>query len=169
MRILPFLVLLSLSGTALAQSAAPPKAPAAQPPGFTAPPQAGTLTPAPAAAAAPVIADVSSVTVSKTSKPDRDVFIGAYITIDKTCKIGATPTIEFTQQPTNGKIKTRRDAINLQHAPGVPRGKCLGVSPAGIAVIYRSKPKMKGDDTFAYKAVYPDGRVREVTGTVTVQ
>lgn len=173
MRILPFLVLMSLSGAALAQTAVQPRVPAttvpgAPPAGFTAPPQAGTLTP-PAAPAAPVIADVSSVTVTKTAKADRDVFIGAYITIDKTCKIGATPTIEFTQQPANGKIRTRRDAINLQHAPGVPRSKCLGVSPAGIAVVYRSKPRMKGDDTFAYKAIYPDGRVREVSGTVTVQ
>lgn len=171
MRILPFLVLMALSGAAFAQTAVQPRVPpstvpGAPPAGFTAPPQAGTLTPP---AAAPVIADVSSVTVTKTAKADRDVFIGAYLTIDKTCKIGATPTIEFTQQPANGKIRTRRDAINLQHAPGVPRGKCLGVSPAGIAVIYRSKARMKGDDTFTYKAIHPDGRVREVSGTVTVQ
>lgn len=157
MRIGFFLLAMMLSGAALAQA-----------PGFQPPPQA---TPAPQQASAPAatVADVSKVSVSKTSKPDRDVFIGSYITIDKTCKVGEAPAIEFTQQPAQGKLRTRRDAVNLQHAPGVSRNKCLGVSPAGIAVVYRSQRKAKGDDSFAYKVTYPDGRVREVSGTVSVQ
>lgn len=166
MRLPVLFLLVSVSGAALAQTpAAAPKAP-----GFTAPPAAGTISaPQPAPAAQPAVVDVSTATVSKTAKPDRDVFIGSYITVDKTCKVGATPTVEFTQQPANGRLKTRREAVNLQHAPGVPRNKCLGVSPSGIAVIYRSKPRVKGEDTFAYKVTYPDGRVREVTATVTLQ
>lgn len=152
MRLPVFLLTVMMTGAALAQTPAP---------GFQPPPQAAPATPA--------VTDVSQATVTKTAKPDRDVFIGSYITVDKTCKVGATPTVEFTQQPTQGKLRTRRDAVNLQHAPGVPRNKCLGVSPAGIAVMYRSARKAKGDDVFTYKVTYPDGRVREVSGTVTVQ
>lgn len=166
MRLPVVFLMVSLSSVAWGQGlGTPPKTP-----GFTAPPQSGTPAAVqPAAAATPAVTDVSSVTVAKTAKPDRDVFIGSYITLDKTCKVGATPTVEFTQQPANGKIRSRRDAVNLQSAPGVPRNKCLGVSPAGIAVMYRSNRKAKGDDTFAYRVTYPDGRVREVSGTVTVQ
>lgn len=154
MRFPIFLLTVLMTGAAFAQTPAP---------GFQPPPQAA------ATAAAPAVADVSKVAITKSTKPDRDVFIGSYITVDKTCKVGATPVIDFIQQPAQGKLRTRRDAMNLQHAPGVPRNKCLGVSPAGIAVMYRSARKAKGDDAFTYKVTYPDGRVREVSGTVTVQ
>jgi hypothetical protein len=159
-----FLSLL-LPTAALAQAPAPAAQPAS-PPGFTAPPRANAPEPAPAA---PVVADRSSVEVSKTARTDRDVFIGSYITIDKTCKVGDRPTVDFTQPPKNGTLRTRKDPVNLQSAPGIPRGRCLGVSPAGISVIYRSKARFKGDDSFLYTVSYPDGRVREVKGTVSIQ
>lgn len=161
MRIIVALLALALPVSALAQTAAP----ASPAPGFVPPPKAEAVQPA----AQPVLTDKSSVEVSKTGRVDRDIFIGSYLSIDKTCKVGNRPEVEFTQPPKNGILRTRKDPVNLQTAPGIPRGRCLGVSPAGVAVVYRSKPKMKGEDTFIYTVKYPDGRVREVKGTVTVQ
>lgn len=114
-------------------------------------------------------ADHSQAEVKKNAKTGRDVFIGSYITIDKACKVGKQPQIEFLSQPPNGAIRKRRDGFNLTQAPGVPRNKCLGVSPEGIAVMYVSKPRFKGDDTFSYKVRYPDGRTRTVKAAITVQ
>lgn len=114
-------------------------------------------------------ADHSETEVKKTAKTGRDVFIGSYISVDKTCKIGKQPQVEFLTQPANGAVRKRRDSFNLSHAPGVPRNKCLGVSPEGIAVMYISKARFKGDDAFSYKVRFPDGRTRTVKAAITVQ
>jgi hypothetical protein len=154
MRILALAVALALSGPALAQGK-----------GFKAPEK---VEPEPYAASTNPD-DHTTAEVKKTVKTGRDLFIGSYITIDKTCKVGKQPQIQFVTQPTNGAVRKRRDGFNLSHAPGVPRNKCLGVSPEGIAVMYVSKPRFKGDDTFGYKVLFPDGRTRTVSATVTVQ
>ncbi len=156
--------LLSVHLPAQAQPVVPQAAtnPAAAPaPGFATPPMAQ-----PVAGAVP---EISSIEVQKAGKAGRDVYIGSYITVDRTCKVGPTPKVEFTTQPKNGKLRTLPDAMNLTQAPGIPRNKCLGVSPTGIAIRYRSNPRFKGDDTFVYMVTYPDGRQREVKGTVAVQ
>lgn len=153
MRTMAVLLALTLSGVAFAQSK-----------GFKEPPKAE-----PAYEVSTNAADHTTADVAKTAKTGRDIFIGSYITIDKTCKVGKQPQIEFIDQPANGAIRKRRDGFNLTQAPGVPRNKCLGVSPEGIAVMYVSKPRFKGDDTFKYKVLFPDGRTRTVKVAVTVQ
>ncbi len=165
MRAVPFVLFLALTGPAVAQTPAQPAAPGAVP-GFAAPPAAQ-----PAVAAAPAApAEHSHAEVTKKAKPGRDVFIGSYLTIDKTCKVGERPVVTITEQPKNGKVRTRNDSMNLAHAAGVPRNKCLGVSPSAIGVVYQSNPKFRsGDDSFAYSVKYPDGRERDVKVTVTVQ
>lgn len=165
MRAVPFVVFLALTGAAVAQTPAQPASPGAAP-GFSSPPAAAQ--PAPVAQpAAP--AERSQAEVTKTAKPGRDVFIGSYLTLDKTCKVGERPTVTFTEQPKNGKVRSRGDSMNLAHAAGVPRNKCLGVSPSAIAVIYQGGPKFRsGSDSFAYNVKYPDGRERDVKVTVTI-
>lgn len=151
------------AGAALAQAPQPAAGPT---PGFQSPPRADAP---PAAPVQPVVIDRSSLDLKKTAKPGRDVYIGSYITIDKTCKVGATPKIEITEQPPNGSLRIRPHAVVLMTAPGVQRNKCLGTSPSGIAIWYRSKPRAKGDDTFAYSVAYPDGRQRDVKVVVSIQ
>lgn len=160
MRLLLACALIAFSLPALAQQAQPQTAP-----GFQPPPRADA---APAQAAAPVV-DRSSVEQKKTAKPGRDIYIGSYITIDKTCKVGATPKIDVSEQPKAGALRIRPHAVVLMSAPGVQRNKCLGTSPAGIAVWYRGNARAKGDDVFSYSVSYPDGRIRDVKTTVTLQ
>lgn len=154
------LVFLAVVSPALAQAPQP-----ASPPGFASPPKAD----APASPVAAAGAVHSETATHKTGKTGREIFVGSYITVDATCKVGKQPTIEFTQQPANGTVRKKRDAYNLRNAPGLPRNKCLGVSPEGLAVVYGSKPRFKGDDTFAYTVTFPDGRTRTVQATITVQ
>lgn len=161
MRSLLACALIAFSLPALAQQAQPQAAPSFQPP-----PRADA---APAQAAAPVVADRSSVEQKKTAKPGRDIYIGSYITLDKTCKVGATPKVDVTEQPKSGAVRIRPHAVVLMTAPGVQRNKCLGTSPAGIAVWYRGNAKAKGEDVFSYSVSYPDGRIRDVKTMVTLQ
>lgn len=156
MRIAATALALLLAGTALAQ---------AQGKGFSAPAKAE---PPPYEESAKPEDHVTAET-QKTTKTGRDLFIGSYISVDKTCKVGKQPQIEFLTQPTNGSVRKRRDSFNLSNAPGVPRNKCLGVSPEGNAVMYISKPKYKGEDSFSYKVRFSDGRTRTVKAAITVQ
>lgn len=154
-----------LSWPALAQTAQPQ--PGGSPaPGFQAPPRADAPAPLPSQ---PMIIDRSSLELQKTVKTGRDIYIGSYITIDKSCKVGTTPKVEIVQQPPTGTLRVRPHAVVLMSAPGVQRNKCLGTSPAGIAIWYRSKARFKGDDKFSYSVAYPDGRQRDVTVTMSVQ
>ena len=160
MRRFLFLLALGMTTPALAQSQ-PPLQPGFQPPAAAQPA-------APAAAADPV-PEVTTTEVQKQAKTGRDLFIGSYIQVDRTCKVGPTPKVEYPVPPKNGVLKTRPMPFNLGTAPGVPRRKCLGVSPAGIAVYYQGKWRFKGEDAFVYRVLFADGRVREVKGAVTVQ
>lgn len=160
MRRLLFLLAISAAAPALAQGQAPLQ------PGFQ--PPAPAQAPAAPAASDPV-PELTITEVQKQAKTGRDVFIGSYIQVDRTCKVGPTPKIEQPGPPKNGVIKTRPMPFNLGSAPGVPRRKCLGVSPAGIAVYYQGKWRFKGEDAFVYRVLYADGRIREVKGAVTVQ
>lgn len=157
MKIAAFVIGVCLAAPAWAQSATPG--------GFATPPKVD----APATAASGNPADHTEAEVKKTAKTGRDLFIGAYITVDKACKVGKQPTISVTQPPANGTARTRRDAFNLAFAPGVPRNKCLGVSPDGIAVMYVSKRAFKGEDSFSYVVTFGDGRTRTVKAAITVQ
>ncbi|HRJ69392.1 MAG TPA: hypothetical protein PK812_07265 [Beijerinckiaceae bacterium] len=160
MRRIVLLLAVSVPALALAQGQPPLQ------PGFQTPPSAQPAsTPAPA----DPVPEITTTEVQKQAKTGRDVFIGSYIQVDRTCKVGPTPKIEQPEPPKNGVIKTRPMPINLGSAPGVPRNKCLGVSPAGIAVYYQGKWRFKGEDAFVYRVRYADGRIREVKGTVTVQ
>lgn len=156
MRIAATALAILLAGTALAQ---------AQGKGFSTPAKAEP--PPYEESKNPV--DHTEADTQKTAKTGRDVFIGSYITVDKTCKVGKQPQIEFLTQPQNGSVRKRRDSFNLGHAPGIPRNKCLGISPEGIAVMYISKPRYKGEDAFSYKVRFPDGRSRTVKAAITVQ
>jgi len=163
MRFALMLLVLALAGAGAARAQTAPSAT----PGFTAPPAAQSAQPVAAPAAPP---EHSHAEVTKKARPGRDVTIGSYLTIDKACKIGDRPSVTITEQPKGGKVRTRNDSMNLAHAAGVPRNKCLGVSPAAIAVVYQSLPKAKlAEDSFAYQVKYPDGRERDVKVTVTLQ
>lgn len=162
MRNAALLICLMAAAPALAQTATT-TAPAS--PGFVSPPKAGDAPPA----ASTNPADHTTAEVSKTARSGREKFIGSYITVDKSCNVGKPPVIEITREPANGRARTRRDSFNLGRAPGVPRHKCLGISPRGIAVVYASKARFKGEDSLAYTVTYSDGRTRTVTATITVQ
>ena len=166
MRMLAACLFLAVSLPAIGQTARPAAPAGAPAQGFQPPPRADAP---PAAPAQAVVTDRSSLELKKTAKAGRDVYIGSYITLDKTCKVGATPKIDITEQPKTGVVRVRPHAVVLMTAPGVQRNKCLGTSPAGIALWYRGNAKARGDDVFSYAVSYPDGRLRDVKATVTVQ
>lgn len=124
--------------------------------------------PAPAAASA-AEPNVVKTEVERKGRTGFEIFLGTYLTLDKACKIGPTPKIEYPTPPKNGKMTTRTYPINLRQVPGAPRGNCIGTSPNGIAVIYRSDRKFRGEEAIVFRVVYPAGDAREVTAKVIVQ
>lgn len=99
----------------------------------------------------------------------RDVIFGTYLTLSRDCKVGASPKIEFPVQPANGKVGTRTSAINLRAVPGAPRRNCIGTSPNGVLVYFRPERRFKGQDSFTYKVIYPNGDTREVAAKAIVE
>lgn len=154
---LVFVALLGATG-AMAQSITPVPRPAN--------PAAGTQ----AAPAAPAHTPVTiPVEVTRKGRPASDVFLGVYLTLDRECKVGATPRVEFAGDPKTGKLRTRPHPINLRDVPGAPRRTCIGTSPNGQAVIYRSDRRFRGEEKIEFRVVYPNGDVRAVTATITIE
>ncbi len=141
-------------GVALAQSVAP------QVPGA---PPAGT--PVVAAGEAKVVKSE----VERKGRIGFETFLATYLTLSKECKVGANPRLDITTPPKNGKLATRPNAINLRAVPGAPRGNCIGTSPFGLGVFYRADRRFKGEDSFVYRIVYPNGDAREVSAKVVIQ
>lgn len=127
-----------------------------------------TATPAaPAQPAAPPMH--AKVDVERKGRAENDIFLGTYLSLDRECKVGSGPRIEFMTPPKSGKTRTRNHPINLRDVPGAPRRNCIGTSPNGVAVIYRADRRFKGEETIVFKAIYPNGDTREVTAKVLVQ
>lgn len=126
--------------------------------------------PAPAVATAPA-AEIKIVKseAERKGRTGLEVFIGTYLTLSKECKVGVNPKLEIPQPPKHGKLNTRPNAINLRQVPGAPKTNCIGTSPYGLGVFYRSERKFKGEDAFVFRLVYPNGDIREVTTKVQVQ
>lgn len=112
---------------------------------------------------------VTKTNTERKGKTATEIFLGVYLTLDKDCKIGASPKLEFPTPPQNGKIHTRNFPINLRDVPGAPRRTCIGTSPSGMAVIYRSEKKFKGEENIVFKLTYPNKDIREVSAKIIVQ
>lgn len=112
---------------------------------------------------------VTPVEVTRKGRANTDIFLGVYLTLDRECKVGATPRVEFAGDPKGGKLRTRTHPINLRDVPGAPRRTCIGTSPNGLAVTYRSDRRFKGEDKVEFRVVYPNGDVRAISATVTVE
>lgn len=158
----------ALAGPALAQAITPGgagKAPASG--GFAPLPQAQPATTL--AAGEKHTPKATQAEVERKGRTGYDIFLGTYLTLDKDCKIGAGPEITFPVPPKNGVTKIRTYPINLRDVPGAPRRTCIGTSPKGVAAIYQSKARFKGEDTLTFKVAYPNGDTREVAVKITVQ
>lgn len=153
------LLLLVLSGVAHAQAVAP-RVPGQAPAGAA----------APAAAPAPVVeGKTTQVAVERKGRSNSDIYLGTYLSLDRDCKVGAAPRFEMVTEPKNGKLRTRANAINLRDVPGAPRRNCIGTSPSGVGVFYRSDRKFSGEVEAIFRMVYPNGDKREITAKITVQ
>jgi hypothetical protein len=134
--------------------------------------QTAPAAPASATPTATAPASAPNVVRTETERKGRsglEIFLGTYLTLNRECKVGPTPKIEYPEPPKNGKMTTRAFPINLRAVPGAPRGNCIGTSPNGLAVIYRSERRFRGEDRIVFRVVYPTGDVREVTARVIVQ
>lgn len=135
-------------------------------------PQQGQ-TPAPSAqtqaAVTPRQPVATKTEVARKGKPNNDVFLGIYLTLDRECKIGDAPKVTYSVEPKNGKMRTRPHPINLRDVPGAPRRTCIGTSPNGLAVLYRADRRFKGEEKIQFTLTYPNGDTREVSATVTVE
>ncbi len=155
---LGFLALIGANG-AFAQSITPVPRPANPAP-------AAPASTASVPAAAPV---VTPVEVTRKGRPNSDVFLGVYLSLDRDCKVGPTPKVEFAGDPKSGKLRTRPHPINLRDVPGAPRRTCIGTSPNGQAVIFRSDRRFRGEEKIEFRVVYPNGDVRAVSATITIE
>ena len=153
------LVFALAAGPACAQSITPVPRPATPPAGAT------TAQPA----AAPHTPVITKTEATRKGRTDQDVFLGVYLSLDRECKVGAAPRFEFTTHPLKGKVRTRNHPINLRDVPGAPRRTCIGTSPGGQAVIYRSERRFKGEEKIGFRVLYPNGDVREVSAVVTIE
>jgi hypothetical protein len=137
-------------------------------------PRPGATNPSPGQPAAPAVAVSANPTVVKseatrTGRTDTDIFLGVYLTLDRDCKVGPSPRFEFVTNPKHGKFRTRNHPINLRDVPGAPRRTCIGTSPNGQALIYRSDRRFKGEEKVEFRVIYPNGDQRDVIATVTVE
>lgn len=107
--------------------------------------------------------------VERKGKIGREVFISTYLTLSKDCKVGVNPKLDIAAQPKNGKVYTRANAINLRAVPGAVRTNCIGTSPSGLGVFYRPERRFKGEETFTFKIVYPEGDIREVAAKIVIE
>lgn len=107
--------------------------------------------------------------VERKGRIGREVFISTYLTLSRECKVGPNPRLDTTEAPKNGKLYTRPNAINLRAVPGAPRTNCIGTSPYGLGVFYRPERRFKGEETFQFRIVYPDGDIREISAKVIVE
>jgi hypothetical protein len=107
--------------------------------------------------------------VERKGKVGREIFISTYLTLSRDCRVGANPKLDVPEPPKNGKLYTRPNAINLRAVPGAPRTNCIGTSPYGLGLFYRPERRFKGEETFLFKIVYPDGDIREVSAKVIVE
>jgi len=132
--------------------------------------QSITPVPRPAAPAAAAHTPVTTpVEVTRKGRPGSDIFLGVYLTLDRECKVGSTPRVEFAGDPRSGKLRTRPHPINLRDVPGAPRRTCIGTSPNGQAVIFRPDRRFRGEEKLEFRVVYPNGDVRAVTATIMVE
>lgn len=131
-------------------------------------PQAPPAVPSAATAAAEA-PKVVKAEVERKGRSGLEIFIGTYLTLSKECKVGANPRLEIATPPKGGKVHTRPNAINLRAVPGAPKGNCIGTSPSGLGVFYRSERKFKGEDAFVLRLVYPTGDIREVHAKMIVE
>ncbi|MCA0407187.1 MAG: hypothetical protein LCH39_13675 [Proteobacteria bacterium] len=145
-------------------------------------PAPGTLTPpAQSAPATPATAQTSATDkaaagpkathaeVERKGRTGYDIFLGTYLTLSADCKVGNSPEITFPEPPKNGVTKIRTYPINLRDVPGAPKRTCIGTSPKGVAAIYQSKARFKGEDQLRFKVSYPNGDTREVSVKILVQ
>jgi hypothetical protein len=107
--------------------------------------------------------------VTRKGRPNNDIFLGIYLTLDRECKIGEAPKVTYAIEPKGGKMRTRPHPINLRDVPGAPRRTCIGTSPNGLAVLYRADRRFKGEEKIQFTLTYPNGDTREVSATVTVE
>ncbi len=111
----------------------------------------------------------SHAEIKRKGRTGYDIFLGTYLTLSADCKIGASPEITFSEPPRNGTAKIRTYPINLRDVPGAARRNCIGVSPRGVAAIYQSRARFKGEESVNFKVTYPNGDVREVSAKILVQ
>lgn len=132
-------------------------------------PQQGAQPSAPAAVTPPRQPVVTQTEAVRKGRANTDVFLGVYLTLDRDCKVGEAPKLTVMLEPKNGKVRTRPHPINLRDVPGAPRRTCIGTSPNGFAVLYRSDRRFRGEEKITFKLTYPNGDIREVAATVTVE
>ena len=118
------------------------------------------------ACAVPAVAQ-SATETKRAGRTGADIVLGAYLSVEKGCKVGDPPPVEVIDKPAHGQIITRPQGVNIRTAPGAPKN-CIGLSPNGVAVIYRSARRFKGEDKATFKVTLPDG-VREVRAAITVK
>jgi hypothetical protein len=131
------------------------------------PPQAGVS--GPQTAAVPRQPVATQTEVSRKGKPNSDVFLGIYLSLDRECKIGEAPKVTYSVEPKFGKMRTRPHPVNLRDVPGAPRRTCIGTSPNGLAVLYRADRRFKGEEKINFRLTYPNGDTRDVSATVMVE
>lgn len=161
------------SAAVSAQSITPGANRNAPSPGSFTPPAQAQATPA---ARTPVATTTTSATGVKTTRAEverkgrtgYDIYLGTYLTLSADCKVGAGPEITFPEPPKSGVTKIRNYPINLRDVPGAPKRTCIGTSPKGVAAVYQSKARFKGEDRLVFKVTYPNGDTREVSVKLTV-
>jgi hypothetical protein len=129
----------------------------------------GSTTPVPAAQTPPRQPVVTQTEATRKGRANTDIFLGVYLTLDRECKIGEAPKLTVITEPKSGKIRTRPHPINLRDVPGAPRRTCIGTSPSGLAILYRSERRFRGEDKVQFRLTYPNGDIREVSATITVE
>jgi hypothetical protein len=116
--------------------------------------------------AMPPMAFGQEVTVTRQfkGKPNTNINVGVFVTINADCTSGPLPVIRLAAPPAHGKITVKRGRLQATNLK-----QCLGADLPAFVALYRSEPDYIGKDEFAIEVIGANGKkqIQHIAVTLT--
>ena len=96
-------------------------------------------------------------------KPNTDINVGAFASINRNCTAGSPPVIRLISPPAHGKV-----TVKQAHLRATNLKQCLGVVLPAFVAIYRSGRDFVGQDVFTLEVISAKGKSQFQRISVTV-
>jgi hypothetical protein len=106
-------------------------------------------------AATPVaaIGQTPIITRHYTGKPQTDINVGIFSSIQKNCTAGTLPTVRLVSPPAHGKVTVKRGKLSARNLRD-----CLAAELPALVAIYCSNPNFSGEDAFTIELIDAKGK-----------